>query len=75
METGRPREIEEHMHKILGHKRFTPSEKVSGGTEMFTDIDEFRVIQYLKHCNDTLFDGPLGLSALDYKHIGQWLSP
>lgn len=75
METGRPLEIEAHIHKCLGHKKFTPTEKVSGGTEMFTDIDEFRVIQYLKHCNDTVFDNPLGLSDLDYKHLGQLVSP
>ncbi len=75
METGRHREIEAHIHKALYHKRYTPSEKVSGGTEMFTDINEFRVIQYLKHCNDTVFDQPLGLNDKDYKHLGQLLSP
>ncbi len=75
METGRPKEVEEHIHKTLAHKRFTPNEKVSGGTEMFIDIDEFRVIQYLKHCDDKVFDQPTGLSDLDYKHLGQFLSP
>lgn len=75
METGRPLEIEKHIHKVLAHKRYTPSEKVSGGTEMFIDIDEFRVLQYLRHCNDNLFDNPLGLTDIDYKHLGQFLSP
>ena len=75
METGRPREIEAHIHKALYHKRYTPTEKVSGGTEMFTGLDEFRVLQYLKHCNDDVFDSPLGLTDTDYKHLGQFLSP
>ena len=75
METGRPLEIEAHIHKCLAHKKYAPSEKVSGGTEMFIDIDEFRVLQYLRHCNDNLFDNPLGLTDIDYKHLGQFLSP
>lgn len=75
METGRPLEIEQHMHKILKHKKYAPGEKVSGGTEMFTDIDEFRVLQYLRHCDDNLFDNPLGLSNIDYEHLGQLISP
>jgi len=75
METGRPKELEEHIHKILEHKQFIPNEKVSGGTEMFIDIDEFRVIQFLKHCNDNTFDEPTGLSKIDYKNLGQFLSP
>lgn len=75
METGRPLEIEQHIHKILEHKQFIPNEKVSGGTEMFTDIDEFRVIHYLKSCNDTMFDKPLELSQEDYRNFGEYLSP
>ncbi|NOQ48134.1 MAG: hypothetical protein GQ576_03190 [Methanococcoides sp.] len=75
METGRPFEIENHIHKILEHKKFAPSEKVSGGTEMFVGINEFRVLQYLRHCDDNSFDNPLGLSKTDYKHLGQLISP
>jgi len=75
METGRPKELEEHIHGILRHKQFIPNEKVEGGTEMFIDIDEFRVIQFLKQCNDNLFDKPLGLSPVDYRNLGQFLSP
>lgn len=75
MGTGRPKEIEAHIHKILRHKQFIPNEAVCGGTEMFIDIDEFRVIQYLKHCNDTLFDQPLNLTEEDYRHLGEFLSP
>ncbi len=75
METGRPLEIEAHIHKCLGHKKYAPGEKVSGGTEMFVGINEFRVLQYLRNCNDSLFDNPLGLSNKDYKHLGQLLSP
>lgn len=75
METGRPKELEEHIHKILKHKRFEPGHKVSGSTEMFWRIDEFRVIQYLKHCNDMQFEKPLGLSPEDYRNLGQFLSP
>ena len=75
MEFPYPRELEQHMHKILAHQQFIPSKKVDGGTELFTDIDEFRVIQYMRMCNSDLFAKPLALTPADYKHLGQLLSP
>lgn len=75
METGRPMETEAHIHKCLEHKKYLPGKKVDGGTEMFTGIDEFRVLQYLRHCNDKVFDEPLELTDEDYKHLGQLISP
>lgn len=75
METGRPRELETHIHKILKSKQFIPNEKVEGGTEMFMDINEFRVLRYLKQFNDKLLDNPLDLSEEDYKHLCQLISP
>ena len=77
METSHPKEIEQHIHGILAHKKFDPDHKVSGGTEMFIDIDQFRVIQYLRHCgqNDIMmFAEPLELSEEDYKNLGQLVS-
>lgn len=75
MEFGFPEALEKHIHAILSDKRFIPNEKVDGGTEMFIDINEFRVIQYLKQCNDEVFAQPLGLSKQDYKHLCQLVSP
>lgn len=75
MKFGRPLELEGHIHKILAHKQFIPNEKVDGGTEMFTDIDESRVIQFLKQSRDIEFDKPLALTKEDYKHLGEWLAP
>jgi len=75
METGRPAEIEKHIHKILAHRQYDPEHRISGGTEMFVGVNEFRVIQYLRNCNDNLFDKPLELSDNDYKHLGQLISP
>lgn len=75
METNYPKQIEEHIHKVLAHKKFMPHKEVSGWTEMFTDIDEFRVIQYLRHCGTSMTDAPLGLSSYDYKNLGKFLSP
>lgn len=75
METNRPKELEAHIHKLLAHKQFIPNEKVSGGTEMFVEIDEFRIIHYLKTFNENLFDTPLNLSDVDYKHLGQLIAP
>jgi len=75
METNKPKELESHIHKVLAHKQFIPNEKVSGGTEMFVEIDEFRVIHYLRAFNESLFDTPLNLSNEDYKHLGKLIAP
>ena len=75
METSHPRELESHIHKILKSKQFIPNEKVEGGTEMFTDIDEFRLLRYIRNFNNDLFKTPLELSDKDYKHLCQLISP
>lgn len=75
METGYPKELESHIHRILSHKRYDPKESVSGGTEMFFHIDEFRVLHYLKAFDDKMLDKPLNLSDTDYKNLGEYLSP
>lgn len=75
MECGNPEILEKHIHKILAHKKFTPSKKVSGGTEMFTDIDEVAVIWYLRAYSNSSQNGTLDLTPDQYKNLGQWLSP
>ena len=75
MKFGRPLELESHIHRILRHKQWLPDHKVDGGTEMFTDINESRVIQFLKQCRDDEFDTPVVLTEEDYKNLGEWLSP
>lgn len=75
MECHHPRRLEEHVHKILAPNQFIPNEKVSGGTEMFIDIDEFRLIQYIKAFNDSNLDNPLDLTPQDYSHLHRLLVP
>ena len=74
MQTGYPKELETHIHKILSNHQFHPHMKVDGGTEMFIGIDEFRVIHYLKSFNEDLIP-KLKMSDEDYKHLGQLVSP
>jgi hypothetical protein len=75
MECGHPRLLESHIHKILERKQFIPNETVSGGTEMFIDIDEFRVLQYLRKFNDRNFDESLNLSDDDHQALCRLISP
>ena len=75
MEFGHPKELEEHIHKILHHKRYIPAKKVNGGTEMFTNINETRVIQFIKHCKDEEFHTPLELTDTEYSYLGNYLAP
>ena len=74
MSTSYPKELESHIHKMLSHKRFIPHMKVSGGTEMFCNIDEFRVLHYLRTFNESLAP-ELDLTSEEYEILGQWISP
>lgn len=74
METGYPKQLEKHIHRILGHQQFTPHMKVEGGTEMFIGIDEFRVLHYLRTFNEDLAP-KLKLTDENYKVLGQLISP
>ena len=67
--------LEKHIHKVLAHKQFIPNKKVSGGTEMFTDIDEVRVLHYIRNAQIQMFSEVLELSDNDYTHLGQLVSP
>jgi len=75
MECGHPRELEQHIHNILARKQFIPNEEVSGGTEMFIGIDEFRVIHYLRQFNEDNFKEPLDLADADYDALCRLVSP
>lgn len=75
LECGNPLELEKHIHKILHKHQFIPSEKVEGGTEMFTDINEFRVLHYLRQFDVRNFDGPLMLTEADYDALCRLISP
>lgn len=74
MKTFYPTEIEKHIHRMLRHKRFIPHMKVSGGSEMFVDIDEDRVLHYIRTFDDELAP-KLKLKKEDYEVLGKWLSP
>jgi len=51
--------LEQYIHKILSKNQFIPDMKVDGGTEMFSDINELRVIQFLKaYGNSSFLDSP-----------------
>ncbi len=75
MECGCPAELEKHIHKILAERQFIPDEQVSGGTEMFTDIDEFRLLRYIRNFNEELFKNDLKLQDRDYQVLCQLIAP
>lgn len=75
LETAYPREMEKHIHRVLATRQFTPNEDVDGKTEMFCDINETRVIHYLKNFNQHHFKVGLDLTDEDCKNICQLISP
>lgn len=70
LETRFPRELEAYIHKVLANYRFVPDEDVEGKTEMFTDIDEFRLLHHLKSFKGEDILETLDLTPQDYKHLG-----
>ena len=74
MECGRPKELEAHIHKVLSHKQFIPHMKVEGRTEMFTGIDEQRLLQYIRVFDENHFPN-LELTEENYKHLGELVAP
>lgn len=75
IETGYPKEFEAFIHKVLAPKRFIPHKKVSGGTEMFTDINEFRLIHYLKAFNEDNFKEGLNLTDNECSRLLHLICP
>ena len=75
MECPYPFVLEKHIHKMLAHKQFIPNEHVEGRTEMFIDLDEFRVLHYLRAFNSDLIVEGLDLTDEQYRILGNWISP
>lgn len=66
--------LEQYIHRILSKNQFIPDLKVDGGTEMFTDINELRVIRFLKAYGNSAFVDPPELSDKEYNVINQLLT-
>lgn len=75
MECQHPRALERYIHKVLQKYRWIPNEKVDGGTEMFTGLNELRVITHLRQFDTTHFEYGLELSDEQYNTIGHLLTP
>lgn len=66
--------LEQYIHRILNKNQFIPAKKVDGGTEMFADIDELRVIQFLRSYSNSLFTDPPELTAEELDVINRLLT-
>jgi len=66
--------LEQYIHKILSKNQFIPDMKVDGGTEMFSDINELRVIQFLKAYGNSSFVDPPKLDEKEFDIINQLLT-
>lgn len=59
MQCNNPAALEKHIHDILAPNQYLPDHKVDGGTEMFVELNEARVIHYLKaHVASMYVDPP-----------------
>jgi hypothetical protein len=69
-ETGVPLLFEQHIHEILKEFKWVPDKKVDGAQEMFKDLDEDEVIEYIKDFDySTLASGKLSMATDDIIYI------
>jgi hypothetical protein len=73
LETGFPRQLESYMHKVLANYRFVPDKDVEGKTEMFTGINEFRVLHHLRSFKGEDILEVADLTPQNYRHLGELL--
>ena len=70
-----PRALEKHIHRVLLSKRFTPHEKVEGHTEMFVELNEVRLLHYLRRFDENNFNSPLDLTPSQYDSLCRLRAP
>lgn len=58
MECNDPAKLEKHIHEILESYRYLPDHKVDGGTEMFCELNELRVLHYLRAYAKSMYVEP-----------------
>ncbi len=75
LETGHPVQFERFMHKVLESKRYTSEHKTDGSTELFTGINELRLLHYMRAFDERIFATPLNLTDEDYQHLCQLIAP
>ena len=68
-EVENPLELEQAVHKVLAEYNWIPDKKVDGGTEMFTGLDELRLVHFVKNINIA----PKGITEEGYAALGRLL--
>ena len=48
-EVANPLDLEKLAHKVLSNYQWIPDKKIDGGTEMFTGLEEIRLLHFLRH--------------------------
>ncbi len=74
MECQDPLKLEQFIHWILVDNRFEPNHKVEGGTEMFIDLDELRVIWFLRSYNRSMYTEPPAMTEDSRKTLNKLLT-
>lgn len=74
-ETGVPLLLEKHMHEVLKEWKYVPDKKVDGAQEMFMDLNEDIVIDYLKHFDYSLLLNCTTIKTQDYNYIQSQINP
>lgn len=66
--------LEKYIHTLLKDNQFIPDIKVDGGTEMFIEINELRVIQFLRAYNASNYTSPPELGESGRQVINRLLT-
>jgi hypothetical protein len=66
--------IEKYVHKALSYLTFEPYHNVEGRTEMFTDVDENRLIWFIRNCENSPYTSLDKLTNEQSKILSKLLS-
>ena len=56
-------QVEKYIHKILKPLAFIPNFKVQGSTEMFADVDEYRLLWFIRSLINSNYAAPPGITG------------
>lgn len=66
--------LESYIHKILEPNAFIPNEKVDGGTEMFIDVNEERLLWFLRCYENSKYSVPPKVPSSLISPLCNWLT-
>ena len=74
MKCHNPKALESYIHKILRDVTFEPNHKVEGETEMFIEVNEPRLLWFLRSYDKSMYNNPPEITSNQINLLREWLT-